>query len=570
MKVALIITAEFEFTQMMRPAMQSGRYRVIQRTSVDDAELPISHGLADVCLLDLGRGGAHQLAAIERSRRLNPRLPILGFMDPPPAPELEVAAYRAGAQHVFTKPVNAGSLAAVLDHLFEFRPQASPPVGPAFSPQEELPEAPKAKSPPAITPEPLAVLEFFSRFSGVMNHSLNAEAMLKEVLLLIREVIGVNRAAIFMRPHMLAPAESATHPERHVLSPACGLGLPWELLRDVELSLDTGIGGKLKELGRIVRREAPEAGDPETQKEFHLLKAQVAVPILDREHLLGVAVFDSHLTGESLTRTELKLIFHVLEQVGVAMMNVQRELASSRRTAELAFEADKLKQSQAIFANLVARINNDMVPIKLLLDLLPRTDLDAGPKKMVASADTSAQRIMRRMQQLTYVAVAATETTGKKVPLASLLQQATKEAVVQVLVGEPTANQVKIGPIESSLMIIGNTDALRWAVDEILRNGLETTNSEPMVSVAVEREARGGLTLAFSDNGPGFSAEEIRHAGTPFYTTKPSVVGLGLYVARHIIEAHGGQLILPPEPAAGGRAAGIVKVRLPASAISSK
>ncbi|HEY5910454.1 MAG TPA: ATP-binding protein, partial [Verrucomicrobiae bacterium] len=76
-------------------------------------------------------------------------------------------------------------------------------------------------------------------------------------------------------------------------------------------------------LGRILRRSGEEARrDVGTQKEFELLGAQVAVPILDRETVLGVAAFDGRITGEPLTNPELELVFHLLEQLGLAIKNI--------------------------------------------------------------------------------------------------------------------------------------------------------------------------------------------------------------------------------------------------------
>jgi PAS domain-containing protein len=95
------------------------------------------------------------------------------------------------------------------------------------------------------------------------------------------------------------------------------------LLENFELSLDTGIGGQLVRLGRILRRDSEETrADVEAQREFQLLGAQVAVPVLDRETIVGVAVFDGRVTGEPLVNTELELIFHLLEQVGLALRNI--------------------------------------------------------------------------------------------------------------------------------------------------------------------------------------------------------------------------------------------------------
>jgi signal transduction histidine kinase len=111
--------------------------------------------------------------------------------------------------------------------------------------------------------------------------------------------------------------------ESRRLRAACAIGLSPGLLEHFELSFEAGMGGHLFRSGRILRRYSEDArNDLETQKEFELLGAQVAVPILDRETVLGVAVFDGRITGEPLVNAELELIFHLLEQLGLAIKNI--------------------------------------------------------------------------------------------------------------------------------------------------------------------------------------------------------------------------------------------------------
>ncbi len=147
--------------------------------------------------------------------------------------------------------------------------------------------------------------------------------MLKQFLLLLREILSINRAAVFLRQPLASFGNAPVVAESRRLRAACAIGLSPGLLQHFELSFEAGIGGHLFRLGRILRRSGEEArNDLETQKEFELLGAQVAVPILDRETVLGVAVFDGRITGEPLVNAELELIFHLLEQLGLAIKNI--------------------------------------------------------------------------------------------------------------------------------------------------------------------------------------------------------------------------------------------------------
>src|SRR5207248_11646700 len=168
--------------------------------------------------------------------------------------------------------------------------------------------------------EALAVLR---DLSAVLSHSLCSEALPRQFLLLLREIIGVNRSVIFLRQPASVFGASADPREPQRLRSACAIGLPPGLLEHFELSLEAGIGGYVYRQGRILRRDYVEVRENlEIQKEFQLLGAQVAIPILDRETLVGVAAFDGRVTGEPLGNGELELIFHLLEELGLAIKNI--------------------------------------------------------------------------------------------------------------------------------------------------------------------------------------------------------------------------------------------------------
>jgi PAS domain S-box-containing protein len=67
---------------------------------------------------------------------------------------------------------------------------------------------------------------------------------------------------------------------------------------------------------------------------------------------------------------------------------------------------------------------------------------------------------------------------------------------------------------------------------------------------ADELDGRPALTVAVRDNGPGLTAEQRQRIFEPFYSTKTHGSGLGMTIARRIVEAHGGRLAAG-EPEAG-------------------
>lgn len=70
-----------------------------------------------------------------------------------------------------------------------------------------------------------------------------------------------------------------------------------------------------------------------------------------------------------------------------------------------------------------------------------------------------------------------------------------------------------------------------------------------------------GLTFEVEDTGPGVAADMIDRLYSPFATTKPAGMGLGLPICRSIVEAHGGRLWLAHTSAQGS----VFQVFLPAA-----
>jgi len=322
MKTILVLSPHPDFAEAVRTSLAAGEYRVVHRVSVEEAEPLVVHGLASAVIFDANLSGVDSIWSIEQLRRRNAKCPIIAYTENSKA-DWEEEAFLNGVSHVLAKPVRARLLNSVLDVLL------AAPATP--KPATEVPRGNTAVFARAAA-DPSAgarfvnaaqTLDVLRDFSPILTHSLNAEAMLKQFLQFLRDMLSVSRAAIFLvRPRSPLTESQSPEDSRRLRSTAAS-GLSAGLLEHFELSLDAGIGLQIARLGRILRRDSEEArADLETQKEFELLGAQVAVPISNRDAVIGVAVFDARFTGEPLVNVELELIYHLLEQVGLALRNI--------------------------------------------------------------------------------------------------------------------------------------------------------------------------------------------------------------------------------------------------------
>jgi signal transduction histidine kinase len=97
----------------------------------------------------------------------------------------------------------------------------------------------------------------------------------------------------------------------------------------------------------------------------------------------------------------------------------------------------------------------------------------------------------------------------------------------------------------------------------LLDNAVRHSPASGRVRMRIAASA-GIATVHIEDDGSGFSKRAAAALGTPFAPDADGRVGLGLSIARLLVEAHGGSLQLASRPRRGGH----LEIRLPVSAYS--
>jgi signal transduction histidine kinase len=233
-----------------------------------------------------------------------------------------------------------------------------------------------------------------------------------------------------------------------------------------------------------------------------------------------------------------------------ARITVERTLAHREKLAALGEAA----------ARIAHEIRNPLTAVRSLVQQAGRTD---GVAELTDPALGELDRIGRLVTDLLTFARPDDVRDRDAVDLVAVCQAGL--AQVRALAAASGVT-VEIALPPSSLAVLGDRDRLVQVVGNLCRNAIEAMAESPAprhVHVRCER-SDGVACVEVRDLGPGIPPELLPRLFEPFRTTKSAGTGLGLPIARQIVEAHGGRLVVESRPGI----ATTFRVELPLAAAS--
>ncbi len=109
---------------------------------------------------------------------------------------------------------------------------------------------------------------------------------------------------------------------------------------------------------------------------------------------------------------------------------------------------------------------------------------------------------------------------------------------------------------ENFPVLLADETRIQQVLSNLISNAIKyASDGDIRISGNVHPEQ---VSLCISDQGPGIEAKDLPHVFDRFYRSTNAVkqtkgAGLGLYLARAIVEAHGGRIWVDPKPASGAR-----------------
>jgi signal transduction histidine kinase len=176
-------------------------------------------------------------------------------------------------------------------------------------------------------------------------------------------------------------------------------------------------------------------------------------------------------------------------------------------------------------------------------------------ERILAEAAAEIERLGRLVNDLLLLAQA---DAGQHIALAATrLDTVVHEAFRSArFLREGVALQIE--PVPSDVWVEGHADRLKQLFLILLDNGLKYTPRGGRVTIGGEEQSRAGasgLAIRVADTGPGIPPGEREKIFDRFYRADPARTaggaGLGLAIARWIVEEHGGAIEVESTPDAG-------------------
>lgn len=280
----------------------------------------------------------------------------------------------------------------------------------------------------------------------------------------------------------------------------------------------------------------------------------------------GLALLSVHGVIPFHTRVystwQYALIIHIVTVLIIAVLRVRAENRTLMRKQQLARELQIEREAsfhQRQFMEMVA--HEFRTPLAILEAALENLRLCPTVSTQSARLDRM-QRATTRLVQLTDNCLADARLSSRDLQAdrqnAELLPVIYTAATVVDLSLNHYLHVIcegqTVGPQSPSPVLFIDSGLLCIAIANLLDNSVKYSASGE-IRIEIYRLQK-GFEIRIGDRGPGIAPEQVEHIFERYrrgetHTTTPAGTGLGLYVARQIIQAHGGELCLAKNTADG-------------------
>lgn len=219
------------------------------------------------------------------------------------------------------------------------------------------------------------------------------------------------------------------------------------------------------------------------------------------------------------------------EDQGLLELRIRERTQELQESQALLVQQEKQAAFGLLAAGIAHEVGNPLAAISSLVQLLNRRDIDQHTREKLQLVDDQLRRIQRTLRELVDFS-RPTNLTDSRCDIHDVIGNALsiakyykrkkgKRIVTRFVTDLPPLNTVR--------------DQLVQVFLNLILNAMDATEEGGTITI-VTRLKSGTLQVDVSDDGRGIAAEDLDRIFQPYFTTKDTGTGLGLFVCRNLVE----------------------------------
>ena len=286
------------------------------------------------------------------------------------------------------------------------------------------------------------------------------------------------------------------------------------------------------------------------------IKASMIYPLVVRRKAIGMMIFSMIKDESQVSKYERELIRRFTDICAIAVQNsllyskLQDSTVKLKKANTKLKELDKLKDEFVYIAS--HELRTPMTAIKNYLWLVLHKDeakLNGKIRGYLIRAYVSTERLIKLVKDL--LTVSRIEGNRLALSFQPVDIYGLCKSVRDMLVINATQEKVKLilKPREDVLKVSADRDRITEVLQNLISNAIKYTPPDGTVTMDIEKKNRDAV-VHFADTGPGIAKTDIPRLFQKFGRLEHSYkkigeaggTGLGLYISKQIVEAHGGKI----------------------------
>jgi signal transduction histidine kinase len=376
-------------------------------------------------------------------------------------------------------------------------------------------------------------------FAHQLSTHLHMEGLLQSIVTSIREVLGCRGVSIAL-----------VDEDSQMLEIKTAAGLTEEWRKKARLRVGDGIMGQVAATGKSVY-----VSDVSEVEDFiffdQAFQSLLTVPLIFKSQVIGTLSVD-HEEPDAFTADDERLVTIAAAQAAVAIENARLFLALQERATSLAQAYEELREIDRLKDELVQTVSHELrTPLTFVrgyVDLLLSGHMGPLNERQKQSLEIASQKTatvanlvnnIMLLQQLDYSPLQLALTDIKRVANEAF-------AKAEVAAQRQGVSIVLNSPPELPL-ILADPERVALVFQHLLDNAIKFSPNGGTVQLRLMEEPD-CIHVAVSDQGIGIAKDQLARVFERFYQVDASAtrlyegIGLGLNIAKRIVQAHGGEM----------------------------